>query len=95
MVIVIFPFFIFYYEADDEGMGAEAASGGSRLAACCNFTNVKRSLASACAYTLIVMALCALTLWLMFTYLGTTYVPYTLTTVSVANVFQPGMEAAP
>jgi hypothetical protein len=89
-VVVVFPFFIFYYEADDEGMSAEETAGGSMVAYCCNFKNVKRSLASAFCYTLVTCAISAFIVVMMYTYLAETDIPYTLTTVPVGSTaFMP------
>lgn len=92
-VVVVFPFFIYFYEADDEGMSADEAAQGEE-ATCmtkfCYMKNFKRSLGSAICYTLITCAIAAIVIALMYVYLAYTSIPYRLTTVDIASVaFQP------
>jgi hypothetical protein len=90
LIVVIFPFFIFYYENDDEGMSAEeeSASCWGRM---CNFGNFKRSFGVALCYTLATTAISALVVFLMYNYLKATEIPYKLTSISVGTIaFQPG-----
>lgn len=42
LVVVIFPFFIFFYEADDEGLAAEDAARASGGSTCMVGTRVRR-----------------------------------------------------
>jgi hypothetical protein len=86
LVIVVFPFFIFYYEADDEGMEADAASPESCMGRCMDFRNCKRSFLSALCYTSVTVAI-SLIVWLVsYNYLANTYLPYKLTAVDVGSV---------
>lgn len=90
LIVVVFPFFIFYYEASDEGMSAEEESGGSFFARLCSFKDMKRSLLSACCYTLITVVICALIVGLSYRYAAFTSMPYRLTSVVTTSVaFQP------
>ena len=86
LLVVVFPFFIFYYEADDEGMTADAEADGSFIARLCNFKNVKKSLLSACSYTLVTFGLCAMIVGLSYKFAGWTNIPYRLTAVEVSSV---------
>lgn len=86
LLVIVFPFFIFYYEADDEGMTADAEAGGSCMARFLNFKNMKKSCASASIYTVVTFGICALIVGLSYKFAGWTNIPYRLTSVSVASV---------
>ena len=86
LVCVVFPFFIFFYEADDEGMQAAEDNPESCIARCCDFRNCKRSCLSATCYTAITVVLSAI-IWLVsYNYLSTTYLPYKLAAVDTSTV---------
>lgn len=86
LLVIVFPFFIFYYEADDEGMTADEEAAGSFVGRLCNFKNVKKSCASASIYTVVTFGICALIVGLSYKFAGWTNLPYRLTSVSVASV---------
>ena len=87
LVVVVFPFFIFFYEADDEGMEAEATEGSTCLTRCLDFRNCKRAFLSALCYELLTLAISLLVVFLCYNYLNTTNIPYYLTTVPVGTPF--------
>lgn len=94
LVVVIFPFFIFFYEADDEGLAAEdaarASGGSSCMARLCDFSGLKRSCLSATIYTGITCVLSGIALGVSYIYMAKTHIPYKVTSVSVASVaFMP------
>jgi hypothetical protein len=94
LIVVIFPFFIFFYEADDEGLAAEDKAreeGGSTfLARLCDFRGCGRALCSAIIYTTITVVIAIIVLVVSYIYLSKTHIPYKLTSVSVSTVaFQP------
>jgi hypothetical protein len=66
LLVVVFPFFIFYYEASDEGMSAEEESGGSFIKRLCSFKDMKRSCMSAFCYTLVTVGIVAIILGLSY-----------------------------
>jgi LMBR1 domain-containing protein 1 len=85
---------IFFYEANDEGFSAEDAAraeGKSTFAArCCDWKGCGRNLISALVYTLITIVICIVVIFLMYTYLGVTDLPYLLSAVAVSSTaFQP------
>ena len=85
LVVVVMPFYIFYYEADDEGLEvaekAETCLDGLklRLMAC------KRNLMSACIYTCICMVLAIAGFLVLYNTIAKTEIPYRLMTVSVSS----------
>ena len=90
MVVVVMPFFIFYYEADDEGMEvAEKAQDlwdGIRM----RFAACKRNLCSACCYTSIIIVLGIALFLILYNTIAKTEIPYRLMSVSVSTTaFQP------
>lgn len=90
LVVVIFPFFIFFYENDDEGMEAEEASEGSCFKKLCNFRNCKRSCGAAICYTLVTVAISLIAVLVCYFYLAQTYIPYRLTTSDIStSAWQP------
>ena len=91
LVVVVFPFFIFYYENDDEGMEAREKSEGSCLMALSlRFEACRRSFLSALAYTALCVALGCIAFFVLQYYIGFTQIPYSLVTVSVAtSAFAP------
>lgn len=94
LVVVVFPFFIFFYEADDEGLAAEdkarAAGESTCMARLCDFRGCGRALCSATVYTLITTAIAVFVLLMMYFYLAKTELPYKLSAVSVSSVaFMP------
>lgn len=101
LVVVAFPFFIFFYEADDEGTGlnmrppkksstnefgqAVEPKAPGALSKFCNCDNCAAALCSAITYTCIVMVIVAVGLVISYYYLATAYIPYKVTSVSVAS----------
>ncbi len=91
LIVVVFPFFIFYYENDDEGMEAKEKSEGSCLMACwLRFEACRRSFWVALGYTALTLALGCIAFFVLQYYIAFTQIPYSLVTVSVAtSAFQP------
>jgi hypothetical protein len=94
LVVLVFPYMIFYYEADDEGSAAEeaarAAGGSTFMARLCDFRGCGKATVSALIYTAITVVISCIVLALMYVFLGKTEVPYKLTAVSVTSVaFMP------
>lgn len=89
LVVVIMPFFIFYYENDDEGM--EVAETTGCLAKCRTAAvQCKRNFCTAFCYTLVLLVIAAITFLLLQFYVGYSMIPYRLYTVSVAaTTFAP------
>jgi LMBR1 domain-containing protein 1 len=86
LVVIVFPFFIFYYENDDEGMEAREKSEGSCLAAMgLRFEACRRNVLSALAYTALCVALGCVAFFVLQYYIGFTQIPYSLITVSVGT----------
>lgn len=83
MVIIVIPFIIFYYEADDEGMGAEQRHAGETVKKCADSTNCRKSLCSAICYTGITLVVSMLVLVITFFFLSETRIPFKGTLVSV------------
>ena len=83
LVVVVFPFFIFYYEADDEGMQAAEESEGSCIRRLCDFRNFKRSFMSAFCYTLVTTALAAIVIAVSYMFLSACFLPYLLISIDV------------
>ena len=94
LVVVVFPFFIFYYENDDEGMQAESESGGSCFRQLIDMRNFKRSFCAALCYTLVTTGIAAIVIGVSYRYLSTSYLPYVLEGVDVGNptAWQPNGE---
>lgn len=95
LIVVVFPFMIFFYEADDEGLATEDAARAAGkdvncLTTLCDFSGCWRAGLSAIVYTLITVVISAIVIVLMYVFLNDTEIPYKLTAVSVATVaFQP------
>jgi LMBR1 domain-containing protein 1 len=86
LVVVIIPFFIFYYENDDEGMGSREGSEGSMVAAASiRFKSFKASLCSACIYTFICLVIGVIAFFVLYHYIATTRMPYKLIQVGVGS----------
>ena len=91
LIVIVFPFFIFYYENDDEGMEAKEKSEGSCLMACwLRFESCRRSFWVALGYTALTVALGCIAFFVLQYYIAFTQIPYSLITVSVAtSAFAP------
>lgn len=95
LIVVVFPFMIFFYEADDEGLATEDAARAAGknvncLTTLCDFSGCWRAGLSAIVYTMITVVISAIVIVLMYVFLNDTEIPYKLTAVSVATVaFQP------
>jgi len=85
MVVVILPFAIFFYEADDEGMNVKAAGGGT-FAQRLNCGDCKRSFMSALCYELITLTVAVIVLIITWKYLGIARLPIRSTYVNIANI---------
>lgn len=85
MAIIVIPFTVFYYEADDEGVGARKRAPDDLLKRCTDTTNCSRSLGSAFLYTTITVIITALVVAIPFAFLNTTEIPYKVTTISTSN----------
>ncbi|RYG51823.1 hypothetical protein EON66_10345, partial [archaeon] len=102
LLVVVFPFFIFFYEADDEGLGLENKVRKDEegnvipepegfLAKLLDFRSCKRSLCSAIVYTLITIVISVVVLVVMYSFLAQAQIPYRATSVTVDSVaFLPG-----
>jgi LMBR1 domain-containing protein 1 len=94
LLVVVFPYMIFFYEADDEGLAAEDAARAAGTSTCmarlCDFRGCGRATVSAVIYTLITIVIAGVVIALMYTFLNTTEIPYKLTSVDVQTVaFMP------
>jgi len=94
LVCVVFPFMIFFYEADDEGLAAEdaarLANANTFIARLCDWRGCGRNLLSAFIYTAITVVIVVVVIVLMYTFLGISDIPYQLTAVSVSSpAWQP------
>ena len=86
MVVVVYPFFIFYYENDDEGMESREKSEGNCITACAiRFASFKRSFCVAFTYTLICVAIGVIGFFVLKNYIAFTQIPYKLITVGVGT----------
>jgi hypothetical protein len=86
LVVVVFPFFIFYYENDDEGMESREKSEGSCLTACAlRFAAFKRSFCVAFMYTVVCVAIGVIGFLVLRNYIAFTQIPYKLITVGVGT----------
>lgn len=85
MVVVIIPFAIFYYEADDEGMSAASSGRGccGRLFHC---GNCRRALCSAICYETITLVISITVLVTLWSLVGKARIPVRATTVDVNTV---------
>ena len=95
MVVVVIPFVIFAYEADDEGLGALKRHGrGNPIGRACDFKNCRVSVRSAFGYTLITLLISLAVLLISYVFLRYTDIPLQATTVGVApNTWQPSTAA--
>jgi LMBR1 domain-containing protein 1 len=90
MVVVVMPFFIFFYEADDEGAEALEKGAGCVEGLRIRFQSCKRSLLSAICYTLVCIILSFVGFIVLYKFIATTAIPYRLASASVSSVaFQP------
>ena len=92
LVVVVFPFFIFYYENDDEGMEAREKAEGSCLAALTiRLQTCRRSLLAALASTAVCVIIGAIGFFVLQYFIAFTQVPYRLIAVGVgsATAFGP------
>ncbi len=85
MVVVILPFAIFFYEADDEGMGVKAAGGGA-IAQRLNCGDCKRSFMSALCYEIITLVISVTVLVVMWQLLGVAQLPVSSTYVEITDL---------
>jgi LMBR1 domain-containing protein 1 len=86
LVVIVFPFFIFYYENDDEGLESREKSEGSCfMAISLRFEAFRRSFFSALCYTALCVALGCIAFFVLQYYIGFTQIPYSLVTVSVST----------
>ena len=86
LVVVVLPFFIFYYESDDEGMEARERSEGSCLTALMlRAEGCRRSFLTALAYTAVCVAIGAVGFFVLQYYIAFTQIPYRLFTVNTAT----------
>lgn len=77
LVVVVFPFFIFYYENDDEGMEAKEKSEGSCLTAMMlHLQGCKRNFCTALGYTTVIVVLGAIGFFVLQYYIAFTQIPY-------------------
>lgn len=90
LIVVVMPFFIFYYESDDEGMEADQKAEGCVDGLRLRFAACKRNLLSACCYTSIIAVLGIALFLILYNYIAYTEIPYRLATASVSTTaFQP------
>ena len=85
MVVLVIPFTVFYYETDDEGVGARKRAPDDMLKRCTDTTNCSRSLGAAFLYTIITLVICGMLVAIPFAFLNSTQIPYKVTTVSTTN----------
>ena len=85
MLLVIIPFTIFYYEADDEGHNAHKKNPNSAVRRCVDTTNCRRSMASAFLYTTITLIICSALVAIPFAFLNTAEIPLKSTSISSTN----------
>lgn len=91
LVVVVFPFLIFMYEADDEGLTA-AKAGKGKIGQMFDVAACGRAFLSAICYEAITLAVAIPVLILTWTYLGVTWIPVSATTVNLqgGGAFYPG-----
>ena len=91
LICIVFPFMIFFYEADDEGLAAEdaarLANSSTFMARLCDWRGCGRNALSALIYTAITLVIVIVVIALMYTFLGVTDIPYQLTMVAVTSAF--------
>eukprot|EP01138_Halocafeteria_seosinensis_P016345 gb/GECG01016676.1/.p1 GENE.gb/GECG01016676.1/~~gb/GECG01016676.1/.p1 ORF type:complete len:556 (+),score=43.96 gb/GECG01016676.1/:1-1668(+) len=85
MVVIIIPFNIFFYEADDEGMGAKQRNEEQPVNRCMDCKNCRASFTSAVCYTGITLVISLLVLVISFFFLNETKIPFDGVTVSVGD----------
>lgn len=83
LVVFVFPFGIFYYEADDEGLGKLKAKNEGKPLGLCSTKNCRGALCSAFCYTFITVAISLLILGISFIFLRETAIPTKVATVEV------------
>lgn len=92
LLVVVLPFLIYYYEHDDEGMGAveraqaaQAAGAGEtrKCARMCDMRNCRASCMAATCYTAVTVALAGLVIGLCYGFVSTASLPYKGTAVPV------------
>ena len=90
LVVLVMPFFIFYYESDDEGMEVAEKAEDCMSALRLHAVACKRNLLSACCYTSIIAILGIALFLILYNFIAFTQIPYKLQTASVATTaFQP------
>lgn len=90
MVMIIMPFFIFYYEADDEGMEAKEKGEGCLSTLQLHVAGCKRSMCSALLNTIVICIIGVILFFILFAYLAYTQIPYKLISASVDTIaFRP------
>ena len=84
LVTVVFPFLMFMYESDDEGITA-AKAGAGKLGQMCDVAACGRAVLSAICYEMITLAIAIPILILTWTYLGVTWIPVKATSIDVSS----------
>jgi hypothetical protein len=86
LIVVVFPFFIFYYENDDENMGAKEGSEGNCFTGCAmRFAAFRRSFCVAFSYTLVCVVIGVVGFFVLQHYIAYTQIPYKLISVGVGT----------
>jgi hypothetical protein len=90
LAVVVFPFMIFLYEADDEGLSAMKAGSG-KIGQMCNAAQCTKAILSALCYELILLVIAIPILMITWTYLGVSWIPVSATTIDArsGNAFYP------
>ena len=90
MIAVVMPFFIFYYEADDEGMEAREKGEGCWDTIQIYALGCRRSLCSALVNTIIIVILAVVIFFVLYAYIAYTQIPYKLISANVGTTaFRP------
>jgi hypothetical protein len=90
LAVVVFPFLIFMYEADDEGLTAMKAGAG-KIGQLFNAAQCTKAILSALCYELILLVIAIPILMITWTYLGVSWIPVSATTIDArsGNAFYP------
>ena len=84
LVAIVFPFLIFFYESDDEGLTAIKAGEG-KLAQTFSAASCGKAMLSALCYELVTLVIAVPVLILTWTYLGVTAIPVRSTSIDVGT----------
>lgn len=84
LVAVVFPFLIYFYESDDEGLTA-MKSGAGKVGQMFSAASCGKAMLSALCYELVTLVIAIPVLILTWTYLGVTAIPVSSTSIDVGT----------